>query len=63
MPYFIPTDTTKTLLCYNGEKCSVDSPAFLDGYLADKAMANPDFTDVIEAAPVKKTRKKRVSKK
>ena len=63
MPYFIPSDPTKgAILCYGSGKCSVDKPVFLDGYLADKAMANPDFTDVIEA-PVKKTRKKRVSKK
>ena len=63
MPYFIPTNPKDTVLCYNGEKCSADKPVFLDGHLADKAMANPDFTDVIEAKPVKKPRKKRVSKK
>jgi hypothetical protein len=64
MPYFIPSDPNAgEVICYNEEMCSVDNPVFLEGRRADKAMANPDFTDVIEAKPVKKTRKKKVSKK
>lgn len=59
MPYFIPSDPQAgEVFFYNGEVCSVDKPVFVDGHLAEKAMANPDFADVIEAKPVKKTRRK-----
>ena len=56
MRYFKPTNGGE-VPCYGGQVASDKKPAALDGYRADKAANNPDFTEV------KKTRKKRASKK
>jgi len=76
MPFFAST-TGKDVPCYNGTFCSDTVFAELtnESFIA-KARRNPDFKEVFPAAPivevverpvveevVKKTRKKRVSKK
>ena len=65
MPFFVPTDPKAKVHCYTEAICSVDSPVHLEGFQAEKATNNPDFTTVIEGEVVKKkaTRKKRASKK
>ena len=55
MRYFVPTDKNAgTVNCYNGTKASAKKPAGLKGVLADKAVANPDFTEVIKTKKTKK---------
>jgi len=62
MRYFVPTDKNAgTVNCYGGTTASSMNPAGLDGYRADKAANNPDFTEVVKAEP--KTSKKKASKK
>ena len=63
MKYFIPTKPDAEINCYGAGMCSAKKPVGLDGFLADKAGRNPDFTEVVKAVKKKATRKKRVSKK
>jgi hypothetical protein len=69
---FFASTTGKGVPCYNGTFCSDTVFAELTNeHFIAKARLNPDFTEVfpkapvveVQPRPVKKTRKKRVSKK
>ncbi|MBT8439717.1 MAG: hypothetical protein KJO91_08320 [Gammaproteobacteria bacterium] len=64
MKYFIPTEKDAEIRCYGGEMCSAKKPVGLTGLSAEKASANPMFTEVVKKKVAKKkaTRKK-VAKK